>query len=86
MRCTPIKKSYLIAKKKPTSKPTLLWIFTLFSSVTMLHLPENTGPPQRIVLNLHPLHHKVIFLFGDTAKKIYLLPDSMQLNDIRPLA
>lgn len=66
-------------KKRPTKTPTLLWIFTLFSSVIMVKMQKED---KRFVLNLHPLHQKVILLFGKTASKIYLLPDKLQLNDI----
>jgi hypothetical protein len=64
-------------KKKPTQKPTTLWIFALFSSVTMVKMQD-----KRIVLNLHLLHQKIILLLGDTTRKIYLLPDQLKLQDI----
>ena len=68
-------------KRKPTSKPTLLWIFTLFSSITMINL-QKAERDKRVVLNLHPLHQKVILLLGESARKIYLLPDKLKLQDI----
>lgn len=68
-------------KRKPTNRPTLIWIFTLFSSITMINLQE-TGKNKRIVLNLHPFHQKVILLLGHSARKIYLLPDTLNLQDI----
>jgi len=64
-------------KKKPTMTPTLMWIFTLFSSIVIINMRE-----QRLVLNLQPLHKKVILLLGDTAKKIYLLPNHLKNEDI----
>jgi transposase len=67
-------------KKKPTKKPTLMWIFTLFSSVTMIRPSVDDG--RRVVVNLHPFHQKVILLLGGNARKIYLLPETMQLNHI----
>ncbi len=69
-------------KKKPTQKPTLMWIFTLFSSVTMINLPKGRNKEKRITMNLYPFHQKVILLLGDTAKKIYLLPEKLTLNDV----
>ena len=66
-------------KAKPTQTPTLIWIFTLFSSITAIHLPQS----QRIILNLHPLHEKVICLLGDKAKKIYLIPDDRTHQNIQ---
>lgn len=58
-------------KAKPTQTPTMNWIFTLFSSITVVQLPQN----QTVVLNLQPVHEKVICLLGPIAKKIYLIPD-----------
>lgn len=68
-------------KRKPTCKPTLLWMLTLFSSITMINLQE-AGKNKRVVLNIHPLHQKVILLLGETARKIYLLPDTLNLQGI----
>ena len=69
-------------KKQPTKTPTLMWIFTLFSSVVMINLPKKYGKNKRVVLNLHPIHQKVILLLGETARKIYLLPDDLKLKDL----
>lgn len=69
-------------KKKPIKTPTMMWIFSLFSSIVMLVLPKNGHDNRRVVLNLQPLHQKVILLFGAVAKKIYLLPDNLQLQDV----
>ncbi len=68
-------------KKKPTSSPTLMWIFTLFSSVIMVNL-KNKNQKNRILLNLHPLHQKIILLFGKTAQQIYLLPEQLSIKNI----
>ena len=59
-------------KKKPTQKPTLMWVCTLFSSIMMINMPDKC-----IVMNVYPLHQKIILLLGETAKKIYLLPEKM---------
>lgn len=67
--------------RKPTNRPTLLWIFTLFSSITMIKLNDE-NMTKRIVLNLQPLHHKVILLLGETARRIYFLPDKLTVQDI----
>ena len=70
-------------KKKPTQTPTLLWIFTLFSAVIMVNLQSHAEVGgKRIVLNLHPVHKKIILLFGEQARKIYLLPEGLKLHDI----
>jgi len=69
-------------KRKLTKKPTLMWIFTLFSSVIMINMAECNEKNKRVVMNLHPIHQKVILLLGGTARKIYLLPESLNLKDI----
>lgn len=70
-------------KSKPTQTPTLKWICLLFSSITMIHFPETLDQPsQRVVMNLQPVHQKVILLLGEKARQIYLLPKELQLRDI----
>ncbi len=69
-------------KKKPTQRPTLMWIFLLFSSVTMIKT-EESNQSKRLVLNVHPLHQKIILLFGERARKIYLLPESLDLKEVK---
>lgn len=71
-------------KSKPTQTPTLMWIFTLFSTITMIHWPENPDKASnRIVLNMQPVHQKVVLLLGKTAKRIYLLPKELVLQDVK---
>lgn len=69
-------------KGKPTQTPTLMWIFTLFSAITLLNFQQNQTP-RRIVLNMNPLHQKIILLLGEKTRKIYLLPDTLLLADIK---
>lgn len=69
-------------KKKPIKTPTMMWVFSLFSSIIMLVSPKKEHENRRVVLNLQPLHQKIILLFGDIAKKIYLLPEDLQLKDV----
>lgn len=66
-------------KSKPTQTPTLIWIFTLFSSITVIRLPKD----QQVILNLQPLHEKIICLLGDEAKRIYLIPDDRSHQSIK---
>lgn len=68
-------------KGKPTQTPTLLWIFTLFSSITVLAYLKNESE-QQIILNLQPIHEKIICLLGEWAKKIYHVPKDRQYNHI----
>ena len=58
-------------KGKPTQ--TLMWIFSLFSCVTLIRVQQNKQK-ERIALNLKPLREKAIYLLSDKAKKIYLIP------------
>lgn len=66
-------------KSKPTQTPTLIWIFTLFSSITAIRLPQG----DRMILNMQPLHEKVICLLGGNAKRIYMMPDDRRHQDIK---
>jgi len=68
-------------KGKPIDNPTLMWIFSLLNGITVVALPQQ----EPLVVNLHPLQHKIIAYFGLLAKRIYglppdLLPDQIQLN------
>lgn len=67
-------------KSKPTQMPTLMWIFTLFSSITLINIPEGSEK-KTVILNRQPVHQKVILLLGKTAQKIYLLPENLTLAD-----
>jgi transposase len=51
---------------KPTQKPTMRWVFALFNGIHVLY-----GMPEVIVLNLKPIHLKVLTLMGDSYKKCY---------------
>ena len=51
---------------KPTKKPTMRWVFALFTGIHLLY-----GMPQTMVLNLKPVHNKVLTLMGDPYKKCY---------------
>jgi hypothetical protein len=46
----------------------------------MVILPKERPGNQRVILNLQPLHQKIIILFSGISKKIYLLPDNLQLQ------
>ena len=70
-------------KGKATQSPTLMWVFTLFSSISIIRIPNNDGKDHRIVMNLQPLHQKIILLFGETAREIYLLARDSTLGRIK---
>lgn len=60
-------------KKKPTSKPTMRWIFQQFEGIHMLEYVEDKKLVRR-VLNLKDVHKKIIKLLGPVIEKKYLLP------------
>lgn len=70
-------------KGKPTQTPTLMWIFTLFSSLGIVNFSNHNEKNKRVMLNIHPLHQKIIMLLGKTTRKIYLLPEDLQLSNIQ---
>jgi transposase len=51
---------------KPVKNPTMRWVFALFTGIHVLY-----GMPQVTVLNLKPVHNKVLTLLGDSYKKCY---------------
>jgi hypothetical protein len=57
-----------------------MWIFTLFSSITLITFNDDKA---QVILNLAPLHQKVILLLGEYARRIYLLPEELALSDIQ---
>lgn len=66
-------------KGKPTQTPTLMWIFTLFSSITLLNIGEPDGKIKRVIMNMQPLHQKIVLLLGDSARKMYFLSEQLTL-------
>ena len=70
-------------KSKATQSPTLMWVFTLFSSISIIRVPNSHGKDHRIVMNLQPLHQKIILLFGETARDTYLLSKDLTLDGIK---
>lgn len=61
-------------KKKPTSKPTMRWIFQQFEGIHMLEYVED-GKVIRRVLNLKDVHRKIIKLLGPVYEKTYFLAE-----------
>jgi len=63
-------------KGKPTSTPTIRWVFQTFEGIDILSVWVNGQPPLRQVLNLRPVHRQVLQLFGPPIQKCYLIePD-----------
>lgn len=69
-------------KNKATKTPTLMWVFSLFSSISIINMTLEHQGNRRMTMNLQPLHKKIVLLLGETAKKLYLLPEDLQLKDI----
>jgi len=58
---------------KETQSPTLRWIFQLFEGIDLLLIWQGQQLLQRQVLNLKPIHFKVLHLLGPPVLKCYLL-------------
>jgi transposase len=63
-------------QEKPTQTPSLFWVFSLLSSIAQISL---TQPEKSIttISNLLPIHQKIITYFGQHARKIYAIPESI---------
>src|SRR5260370_18635770 len=48
--------------KKPTTRPTLRWMFQCFEGVDLLHIRHGPDPAIAVVLRLEPLHQQVLAL------------------------
>jgi transposase len=60
-------------KGKPTSNPTLRWVFQIFEGLDVLSVSVSGRQVLRQVLNLKPVHHQVLQLLGPQVKRCYLL-------------
>lgn len=58
---------------KPTSTPTMRWIFQCFEGIDLLLIVTPAGITSR-VLHLLPFHHQVLMLLGPPYQKLYQLP------------
>jgi hypothetical protein len=59
---------------KPTANPTMRRIFQVFEGIDILTIshPNPTGPPpERLTLNLTPLHHQILALLGPEVQYCY---------------
>jgi transposase len=60
-------------KGKPTQTPTLRWIFQVFEGIDILSVWTGDQRMVRQVLNLRPVHHQVLHLFGPSVRQCYLI-------------
>ena len=58
---------------KPTQNPTMRRIFQVFEGIYVLLIPQSNGV-QRLVLNLKPIHLKIIDLLGEEVQKCCFFP------------
>ena len=54
-------------KKKPTKKPTMRRVFQVFEGITILYM----GSKIVKVLNLRPIHGKILALLGSEYERMY---------------
>lgn len=57
---------------KPTKKPTMRWIFQKFENITLLQIYDK-GKCSQQILNMKPVHEKILALMGKEYEKIYFL-------------
>lgn len=58
---------------KPTSTPTMRWVFELFEGIEILIIRSATGT-RRVMLRLKPIHELILRLLGPIFQKIYEVP------------
>ncbi|GAC1394752.1 MAG: hypothetical protein NVSMB38_29650 [Ktedonobacteraceae bacterium] len=55
---------------RPTTRPTMRWVFQCFEGIELLHIHSAFGT-QSLVLRLQPTHHLILALLGPPYEKIY---------------
>src|SRR5690349_15426508 len=55
---------------KPTSRPTMRWIFQCFEGIELLHIHAQ-GRGTTLTLRLEPLHEQVLALLGPPYQRLY---------------
>ncbi len=59
--------------RRPTSRPTLRWLFQCFAGIDLLHLWASDGTASTQVLRLSALHRQVLHLLGPAYEDRYLV-------------
>ncbi|HEX9411938.1 MAG TPA: IS1634 family transposase, partial [Ktedonobacterales bacterium] len=57
--------------KKPTSRPTMRWVFQCFEGIELLHIRHGPNRMQSVVLRLEPLHVQILTLLGPSYRQLY---------------
>lgn len=60
-------------KGKLTATPTIRWVFQTFEGIDILSIGVDGQPTIRQVLNLRPIHQRIIRLFGVRVRNCYFL-------------
>jgi transposase len=55
---------------RPTSRPTMRWVYQCFEGIELLHIRSASGT-QSLILRLQPMHRLVLALLGPPYEKIY---------------
>jgi transposase len=55
---------------KPTTRPTMRWIFQCFEGIELLHV-QTAATPFTLVLRLQPVHRLILQLLGPLYEQIY---------------
>jgi transposase len=56
---------------KPTTQPTMRWIFQCFEGISLVTFQPPQGPPQCELAGLASLHEQVVSLLGPSCAKLY---------------
>ena len=60
---------------KQVQNPTLRWIFQIMEGIGLVHFYDGSSLVRAVITNVNALRKKIIYLFGETAAKIYgLIP------------
>ncbi len=55
---------------KPTTRPTMRWVFQCFEGIELLHV-QTAATPLTLVLRLQPVHRLILQLLGPLYEQIY---------------
>jgi len=59
--------------QRPTQRPTMRWIFQCFQGISLVRFQPQSGPPQRDIAGLEPLHEQVVRLLGTYCATRYIV-------------
>jgi len=57
--------------KKPTTRPTMRWVFQCFEGIELLHIRHRPDATTSLILRLTPLHQQILALLGPTCEQFY---------------